>query len=410
MNPFSLFDLNEYIRRVLSLNFRDPVWIWAEIGSCKPSRGHFYLDLVQKGEKEIVAQSAAVLWAGQYRKLRFQHGKALDEVLQDGVEVKLQIRVDFHERYGLKLLIEDVEPAYTFGKMELQRRETIETLRREGLLERNRTLPLPLVLQRIAVISAETAAGWQDFREHLALNPFGYAFSCTLFTSALQGAQTALELPAALAGIAARRADFDAIAIIRGGGGRIDLAAFDHPEVARAVANAPLPVFTGIGHDIDETVSDLTAHHSLKTPTAVADFLVQHNLVYENSILRLAEQLRSCGEYALKNWSLQLEGLAGQILWRARALVQSDRIRLQQSETALPGLVRQTLRKAALQIDQAALLTASADPMQVLQRGYSVTLKQGKIVRSAAEVLPGDELETLLSDGSVRSVAPPKAG
>jgi exodeoxyribonuclease VII large subunit len=404
MNPVSLFDLNEYIRRVITLNFRDPIWIWAEVGSCKNSRGHYYLDLVQKGESDLVAQSTAVLWAGQYRKLRQEHGAVLDEVLRDGVEIKLQVRVDFHERFGFKLLIEDIEPAYTFGKLEMQRRETIETLRREGLLERNRALPLRVAIQRIAVISSEGAAGWQDFRQHLAQNPFGYAFSCRLFTSALQGPQTAQELPAALAEVAARRSEFDVVAIIRGGGARTDLAAFDHPQAARAVALAPLPVLTGIGHDCDETVCDLVSHKSLKTPTAVADFLIQHNLIYENSILQLADQIRTTGAYLAKNQSLQLESQAAQIHWSARARVQNGRLRLQQADAALPGLARQLLRKSALQLDQAAQLAAAADPVLVLQRGFSISLKNGKIVRSVQELQAGDLLETRLADGETRSV------
>ena len=410
MNPIALYDLNEYIRRVITLNFRDPIWIWAEVGSCKNSRGHFYLDLVQKGESDLIAQSSAALWAGQYRKLRLAHGSALDEVLREGVEIKLLVRVDFHERFGFKLLIEDIEPAYTFGRLEMQRRETIDTLRREGLLERNRALPLRVAIQRIAVISAEGAAGWQDFRRHLAENPFGYTFSYRLFTSALQGPQTALELPAALAEVAARCGDFDVIVIIRGGGARTDLAAFDHPQAARAVALAPLPVLTGIGHDCDETVCDLVSHKSLKTPTAVADFLIQHNLLYENSILQLAEQIRATGAYMIKNQALQLENQAAQIHWSARALVQNGRLRLQQADAALPGLARHTLRKSALQLDQAAQLAAAADPALVLQRGFSISLKNGKIVRSAQELQDGDLLETQLADGKIRSIVNGVAG
>jgi len=292
----------------------------------------------------------------------------------------------------------------------MQRRETIDTLRREGLLERNRALPLRVAIQRIAVISSEGAAGWQDFRRHLAENPFGYAFSCRLFTSALQGPQTALELPAALAEVAARCGDFDVIVIIRGGGARTDLAAFDHPQAARAVALAPLPVLTGIGHDCDETVCDLVSHKSLKTPTAVADFLIQHNLLYENSILQLAEQIRATGAYMLKNQALQLENQAAQIHWSARALVQNGNLLLRQADAALPGLARQLLRKSNAQLDQAAQLVAAADPALVLQRGFSISLKNGKVVRSVHELQDGDLLETQLADGKVRSIVNGVAG
>ena len=166
---YTLFDLNEHSRRVLALNYRQALWIAAEIAQAGQSRGHFYLDLVQKGaDDDIVAQSQAVLWASDFRRLRSTLGADLDAVLREGLAVKMQVRVDFHERYGLKLVITDLDPAFTFGQIEIRRRQTIQTLRELGLLERNRSLPLPPVLLRIAVVSSEGAAGFEDFREHLA--------------------------------------------------------------------------------------------------------------------------------------------------------------------------------------------------------------------------------------------------
>lgn len=404
-NVFSLFDLNEHIRRVLSLNYQQPLWIAAEIAQAGQSRGHYYLDLVQKGTgDELLAQSQAVLWANDYRRLRNALGPDIDAILREGLEVKMQVRVDFHERYGLKLVIADLDPAYTFGQLELRRRQTIQTLRERNLLERNRALTLPPVLQRIAVISSEGAAGFQDFREHLFQNAFGYRFDCRLFASAVQGKNAETELVEALAQVALLGTHFDCTVIVRGGGARLDLAAFDALELCAAVALMPLPVLTGIGHDVDETVLDLVAHAALKTPTAVADYLLQHNLFFENEILRLAEQLRATGGDHLNTGRMELERLETATRWGNRERLRSATQTLDALDGAMPGLAARALRHQHRQLDQVESLLFAIHPDHVLRRGYSLTLKNGKVITSAAEVEAGDVLETRLKHGSVQSV------
>ena len=188
MNVYQLIELNNFIRRVVALNFAQPLWIEAEIAQASRSRGHLYLDLVQKGDNnEPMAQAQGVLWENDYRKLRINHGLVLDQVLREGVALKMQVRVEFHERYGLKLHLVDIDPAYTLGQLALQRRQTLATLEKEGLLALNRQKPLSPVLQRIAVVSSEGAAGLQDFREHLSQNAFGYQFHVQFFQSSVQG-------------------------------------------------------------------------------------------------------------------------------------------------------------------------------------------------------------------------------
>jgi exodeoxyribonuclease VII large subunit len=404
-NLYSLFDLNEHIRRVLALNFQQPVWIAAEIAQVGQSRGHFYLDLVQKGvEDEILAQSQAVLWANDYKKLRNSVGPELDSLLREGLEVKMQVRVDYHERYGLKLVAADLDPAYTFGQLELRRRQTIQTLRELGLLEKNRSLALPSVLQRVAVVSSEGAAGFQDFREHLAKNSFGYRFDCQLFASAVQGKNAETELREALGQIISQKEKFDCAVVVRGGGARLDLAAFDGLELCKTVAEMPLPIFTGIGHDVDETVLDLVAHSSLKTPTAVADFLLQHNLFFENEILRFAESVRAFGDYRLKIKQLDLERLETATHWSSRERLRIAAQKLDDTEGFLPHLAFQTLRNQGQFLEKAETLCAAFLPENILRRGYSLTLKNGKAVTSTSEVTAGDLLETRLRDGAVRSV------
>lgn len=401
---YSLFDLNEYIRRVMALNFQQALWITAEIAQIGQSKGHYYLDLVQKGPgDDIVAQSQAVLWAGDYRRLRAGMGAELDAILRDGLEVKMQVRIDYHERYGLKLLITDLDPAYSFGQIELRRRQTIQALRENGLLERNRSLPLPPVFQRIAVVSSEGAAGFQDFREHLAQNAFGYRFHCRLFASAVQGKNAGAELRDALEQIALQHTRFDGVAIVRGGGARLDLAAFDSIDLCATVAQMPLPVFSGIGHDIDETVLDLVAHAALKTPTATADHFIQHNLFFENTLLQLAGQVRTTAEFRTRTHALELERLETAAKWKTNELLRNKAQQLTWIEQNLPGMATQILRNRDRQMDQIEAVCAALHPDNILRRGYSLTLKDGKALRSASDAAPGDLLETRLQDGVLHS-------
>jgi len=406
MPTFTLFDLQEYIRRVLALNFSEALWVTAEVAQLSHARGHMFIELVQKGpetDSDLVAQVSAVLWQRDFQRLRLSLGRTLDELLLDGREVRLLVRVEYHERYGLKLIVQDADPAYTFGRLELQRRQTIETLREQGLLEKNRKLPLPRVLQRIAVISSEGAAGFQDFREQLAGNAYGYGFQCTFFSAAMQGDRLETEMLAALDAVAAQASRFDAAVILRGGGARTDLAGFDRLALCQRAAALPIPLFTGIGHDVDETVLDLVAWTALKTPTAVADFLVQHNLFFENEILRMAGQIRDAVQVRLKNNTLELTRLEAAAAWTMQGQLRQASQGLEALATALPDLVRRRIQRAATQIDQAEALCAALHPDAVLRRGFSITRKDGKIIGSVVEVHAGDVLETQLRDGRLTS-------
>ena len=400
----TLFDLNEHLRRIVALNFQQPLWIAAEIAQVGRSKGHYYLQLVQKGEGELlVAQSAAVLWAQDHRRLYRTLGSQLDAVLQEGLEVKMCVRVDFHEHYGLKLHITDLDPAHTLGQLERQRRQTIQTLQQLNLLERNGALALPTVLQRIAIISSEGAAGFQDFREQLQQNALGYRFHCQLFNASVQGKSAEAELLTSLTEVAAMADNFDCVVIIRGGGARLDLAAFDGLELSKYVAQMPLPVLTGIGHDVDETVLDLVAHTSLKTPTAVADFLIQHNLFFEGDLQHQAEQLALTSQYQLKINALELERLESGLRWGSRERLQNTARLLDQWEIEIPVLAVRFLRDQRQRLSQIEALCAALQPANVLRRGYSLTLKNGKTLTSASEVVPGDEIETRLREGVLRS-------
>lgn len=406
MHTHSLFELNEHIRRVLALNFQQPVWIVAEIAQLGESRGHRYLDLVQKGETgDIIAQAQAALWAAEFRQINAKFPFGLLPLLREGLELRMQVRPEFHERYGFKLHITDIDPAHTFGQLDLLRRQTIQTLREQGLFDLNRSLPLPLTLQRIALISSETAAGLQDFREHLNNNSFGYAFDLHFFDAAVQGKNAAPEIMAALEKISRRPDLYDAVVLVRGGGARLDLMAFDELSLCQMAAQLPLPLLTGIGHDIDQSVLDLLAHTSLKTPTAVADFLINHNLNFEGNILEAAQEISLLAQNLVNLKYLDLERSETAARYAARAQTQEASSLLAFAEEKIPVFAAQLLREQHRIVDTMEAIFQNLRPENVLRRGYSITLKNGKAIGSVHMIHPGDELETRLQDGLVKSTA-----
>ena len=272
---FSLFELMQHLRRIVAFNMRQTLWIRAEISSASQSKGTYYLELVQRDDMQIKARCQAVIWQSVVAKLKekFQN---IDfaQIFVGGQQVLLQVEATLHEYHGLKLEVKDVDLVYTVGELEQKRLQTWQQIEKEALHQINPTLKLPKITQRIAVISSKTAAGYRDFEVQLHQNPHGYFFETTLFENAMQGENVRANLIQNLKEIAAYVYAFDAIVIVRGGGSKLDLVWFDDYEICKAIAHAPLPVITGIGHEIDESLADKVAFQSLKTPTAVAEFLI----------------------------------------------------------------------------------------------------------------------------------------
>ena len=400
---YSLYDLNEHIRQVLVLNFRESVWITAEVSSSKHSRGHQFLDLIQKGDEGIVAMAPAVIWARGLQEIRREHGSGIHDLLKEGMELKLQVRVDFHERFGMKLIVEAIDPSYTLGKLALQKRLTIETLQGEGLLEANKKRILPPVIQRIAVLSSEDAAGLHDFKAQLLKNPYGYRFDIALFNTSVQGNLVEIELPSSLKSISRKKKQFDIAVLVRGGGARLDLAAFDSLILNRAIAEFPIPLLTGIGHEIDETVADLTAFAALKTPTAVAEYILRHNLLFENSVLELAGALVHIGSSLVQKESFELERINQSVFWNASGLLSKTNQSLDHLEETIPELASRQLSNAHKQLEVLESVCNNLDPEYLLAKGYAIVEKNNKQVRFAKDLDTGDELKIRLKDGSVMS-------
>ncbi|MCB0688548.1 MAG: exodeoxyribonuclease VII large subunit [Saprospiraceae bacterium] len=405
MKKYSLYELQAYLQRVIALNFQEPLWVNAEIFQIKENRGHIYLDLIEKREDgaEVRAQCSAVLWSKNRMKIQQSTGDILDELLSEGTEVSLLVELSYHTVFGLKLSVLQIDPSYTLGKMELLRQETILRLKKEGLLTLNGQLTPSPVYQKIAVISSATASGYLDFKEHLKHNEIGYSFAMTLFDSAVQGSMMEDAIIDHFRRIDKSETDYDAIVLIRGGGSRLDLAGFDRFGICKAIATSRIPVMTGIGHESDTTVADLVSYRSFKTPTAVANYLIDHNAKYESTIL---EYWQSIKHRAMKQMALQKELLRQR---DKQVHVLMKRILHQKNQELL--IIWKSCQKLiskimALETQRLKHLNEKSDllnPKLILAKGYSLTYKGDKLIKHIAELQTEDTITTMLQDGIITS-------
>ena len=378
----TLSELNNRIKSALNYFFPGACWVIAEIADSRcDQKGHCYLTLIEKAEDRTVAQARANIWSYEYRKLMQKFEKSTGEPLKAGMKVLFLAAVNFHEVFGLSLNIRDIDPTYTMGEMARKRKEVLERLRKEGLLDRNKALKLPLVPQRIAIISSAGAAGYGDFMNHITNNAFGYRFQCKLFSAIMQGAAAEQSIISALREVRAHRDLFDVVIIIRGGGSQVDLHCFDGYDIAASVATCVLPVLTGIGHERDDTVVDMVAHTRLKTPTATAEFLISGIRAFEERIQEAQRKLVRYCERALRDERYGLDSLLQRLQRAAMNVLQREDSRL----TIFEKIVRHL------------------DPANLLKRGYSITFANGKVLRSISEAKAGSLINTQLSDGTVQS-------
>lgn len=408
---FSLYELNAAIKSVIGMAFPEACWVTAEIAELKCNqRGHCYLELVEKDDDKTIAQTKATIWAYDYRKLSNKFQAAMNEPLRPGMKIMFLAAVNFHEVYGLSLNIRDVDPAYTLGEMALKRREVVDRLKKEGLLERNKGLPLPVVPQRIAVISSPTAAGYGDFLHHLDTNPHGYRFAHVLFPVLVQGQDAGGSIIAALLKIGKFRHLFDVAVIIRGGGSAVDLNCFDTYDLAAQIAGCPIPVITGIGHEKDDTVADIVAHTRMKTPTAVAEFLISGLRSFEADIEDLQERIITFARRFLQDLGYRLHSLARHLAFMPARAVSGQLNKVLLLQGSLKGLSRQLLQKGGFTLETMEQALRLLNPMNILKRGYSITRHNGKILKDASHVGEGAIIDSTLYNGSIVSVIRTKRG
>ena len=380
MESYSLYEVNEYIKRVIALNFEESIWIECEINQINEKRGNYYLQLIEKDEEKdvIKAQASAAIWYRNALFIKKKLGKLFDSILQSGVNVKLKCNVGFSERYGLNYVIEDIDVNYTMGQMEIQRQKVIERLKEEKLLHLNHRRNLPSVLQRIAVVSSETAAGFADFMEQLNNNSYDYAFEIALFDSAMQGVKMEEEVCASIREINDSYKEYDCVVVIRGGGSKLDLSGFDNFNIAAHIAKCKLPVITGIGHEIDQTVSDLTANLSLKTPTAVAGYLIEQNLHFETTIIELAQNINGHIQHIFEQDSLSLDTIQERLYYSIKDRFSSENISLQSIERLTQNAIQQKFRIHRSKLESAEGILKAVHPDNVLKRGFSYIMNEDK--------------------------------
>lgn len=407
LNVFSLYDLGTLIKRVISLNFQDKIWVKAEISGCKVVRGIAYLELVEKEEGQsdkIIAQQSAVIWQGTLQKLNGKLSEPITGFLEIGREILVLVQIDFNVRYGFKLVIDDIDPAYTLGKLFQQRKELEKLIFTEKLHEPNKLIPLPLVIQRIAVLSNEQAAGYQDFVHQLTENSMNYAFSLTLYPISLQGNLVEETVLIQLAEILKADTAFDAVLILRGGGSKLDLAGFDSIKICRAISSFPIKIITGIGHEVDETLSDIVAGISLKTPTAVAEYLLYHNQNFEASIQKMVLIINDKIRYKVQQSKLKLLRCQHELSLRPMRVIDRTNIKLQNIQQYLPNLIINRLKKEEVKLSFFQRLIELANISNTLKRGFTITkvLPGNKPLND--NIMPNVEVETLWEKGSFRSI------
>ncbi|RNI29440.1 exodeoxyribonuclease VII large subunit [Rufibacter immobilis] len=332
--PFTLYEFNRRLREEIENALPHRYWIIAEISEARVHHqsGHCYLTLTDKepGSKStLMAQARGTIWKRQYQEIAQYFEAQTGHPLKSGLKILFNASPRFHELYGFSLDIHDIDPTYTLGDLARQRQETIARLQTEGLLDLNQKLALPPVPQRLAVISSPTAAGYQDFVSQLANNPFGYAFQLSLFEASVQGTEAVSSIKAALSRVTLRQQAFDAVVIIRGGGSQTDLLCFDHYELAATVAQMPLPVLTGIGHERDESITDLVAHTPLKTPTAVAAFLVDRLNEFEAAMESVFLAVREAASALAVAQERRITLLSSQVQQRTNAFLHQKHYQLE---------------------------------------------------------------------------------
>ena len=429
MDSLSLLELNALVRRSLEQCLPDEYWIQAELSDVRSNTtGHCYLEFVQKDPRSnnLVAKARGMIWSNIYRLLKPYFEETTGQLFASGIKVLVKVTVQFHELYGYSLTVLDIDPAYTLGDMARRRREILMQLEEEGVLTLNKELEMPVLPQRIAVISSATAAGYGDFCHQLQHNSGGFFFYTELFPALMQGNQVEESVLAALDRINDRVNEFDVVVIIRGGGATSDLSGFDTYLLAAACAQFPLPVITGIGHERDDTILDMVAHTRMKTPTAVAEFLIGRMDAAAEELEDLQQEVSELVSTLLlkqKNF-LQLLGarlpvIVTNRIERNRSFLQMAGNKLPASASAMLLRRRSTLESLQMQLQNRAAsrlaegtrfiqLTEQfikmASPDYVLKRGYSLSLKDGKIIKHATDLNPGDELVTRFADGDVKSI------
>ena len=422
MERYTLRQLNMMVRDAIDTELPDEYWVEAELSECRENGGHCYMELIEKNEHSNtpVARASARCWRQTWLMVKPYFERTTGQPLRAGMKVLLKVYAQFHETYGFSWIVSDIDPTYTIGDMARKRQEIIRQLKEEGVFDLQRELSIPTFAKRIAVISAQNAAGYGDFCRQLEDNEYGFRFEVTLFPAIMQGEQVEQSIIAALNAIYAAISNwqlaigqeqtansqqpFDVVVIIRGGGATADLSGFDTLALAENVAQFPLPVITGIGHDRDESILDMVANTRVKTPTAAAALLIDNLLRVLERLDDASQRIANAISQRLARQHYQLSILNSQLSTLALRIVSEQRHRIETIGNRLPIAIERRMTAQKHLIAQMELKLQGFDPQLLLSRGYSITLKDGKAVRDPKQLKPGDEIETRVEHGTILSV------
>lgn len=378
-----LLGLQQRLKTGVESLFPKRIWVKAEVSAVKArSGGHCYLELSQSDSTGLKAKASAIIWSSKYRFIAPYFESVTGSPIQEGMVILVEVQVSYSELYGLSLIVNDIDPEYSIGVKELERQKTIERLQKEGLMALQKGLELPLLPYRLAVISAEDAAGYRDFMRHLDENPYAFKVEPVLFPALMQGAECPSSIIAALDAIIDGGADWDAVLILRGGGAKLDLACYDDYSLAAVIAQYPLPVLTAVGHDQDFHVCDMVAYEFLKTPTALADYIID---IYEAE----DERISSC--------ETRIRLAASNRLYREESLLDSLAARIKGAFS-----LKIAAMESALQVLQTRV--ESADPRRILERGFALVVdEKGVVIKNAAGRHLGDKVSVMFADGTLQT-------
>ncbi|HCC86900.1 MAG TPA: exodeoxyribonuclease VII large subunit [Prevotella sp.] len=426
-HALTLFELNSLVSNVIDTAFDHAFWVEAELSEAREVRGHCYMELIQKDifSATPVARASAKCWKTTWARLRPKFEHATGQGLHAGMKVMLLVTANFHEAYGFSWIVQDIDPTYTLGDMARKRLEIIKQLKEEGIFDLQKELSLPMFAQRVAVISSENAAGYGDFCHQLLDNDYGFAFQIRLFPAIMQGEQVETTIINAMNEIYDHMDDFDVVVIIRGGGATADMSGFDTLSLAENVANFPLPIITGIGHDRDESVLDMVSNTRVKTPTAAAAFLVDNLANLSGHIEAMRERMVTRVRQRMETEKERLGRISGRVPILFSLVKERQEAKLTRLMTGITGYINDRLRQAEHdivviekniqplvemklarednRIAQLALRVKALDPERLLKRGYSITMLNGKAIHDPTTLKEGDIIETRVEKGSFAS-------
>lgn len=402
---FSLLEVSRSIQKTISDRYQSLYWIKAEMNKLNhySHSGHAYPELVEKKDGKVVAEMRSILWKSDFARINKQFLELLQEPLRDGITILFQAGISYDPLYGFSLRIVDIDPAFVLGELEKEKKESLRRLQEEGVFLLNKQLKLARLPKRLAIISVETSKGLSDFNKIINQNPWGYRLEMTLFPALLQGDKSIPSIIAQLANIAERAESYDAVAIIRGGGGEVGLSSYNNYQLAKAICIFPLPVLTGIGHSTNETVSELVSYKNAITPSELADFLLQRFHDFAIPLDQLVTRTIDGARRRFEQEKDALKQLSKALNWQSKQPLQRHRLFLEDFQQRLARASAQKIREQHTALQHITQLVQLSDPKRLLQRGFSITRINGKAVQSTKNLQASDVIETHVLDGHFTS-------